>query len=89
MFFGKFWLGVVKKSKGGTLGSESGPLSTKLDLTNPCIIRFPCFLVVWAGSSELGIARAYSNGNLYIVANYNPGGNMQGDFAENVLPPVE
>ena len=53
-----------------------------------CVVHFFIYiLVVWAASTELGIARAYSNGKLYIVANYNPPGNFRGRFAENVLAP--
>lgn len=43
--------------------------------------------VVWKGSKELGIAKANSaSGKCYIVANYNPAGNMLGAFQQNVLP---
>lgn len=42
--------------------------------------------VVWKESRELGIAFAKSpKGSIYVVANYRPAGNMQGDFDENVL----
>lgn len=35
--------------------------------------------VVWKGSKEMGVGRATArSGNIYVVANYAPGGNMQG-----------
>lgn len=44
--------------------------------------------VVWKGSKEMGVGRATArSGNIYVVANYAPGGNMQGSFQANVLPP--
>jgi hypothetical protein len=43
--------------------------------------------VIWKESTELGIAKAKGkNGSTYIVANYNPGGNMMGDYKDNVFP---
>lgn len=41
--------------------------------------------VVWRGSKELGtgIARS-SQGNIYVVSNYSPAGNVQGAFLKNV-----
>lgn len=44
--------------------------------------------VVWAASTELGAGIAKSkSGNTYVVARYNPAGNMMSKFEENVLPP--
>ncbi|XP_016844669.1 uncharacterized protein LOC100119359 isoform X1 [Nasonia vitripennis] len=44
--------------------------------------------VVWRDSTELGVGMARNrNGEVYVVANYNPPGNFLGSFAENVLPP--
>ena len=44
--------------------------------------------VIWKDTKQLGIAWATSNdGNIYIVANYSPAGNIRKDFSENVLPP--
>jgi len=43
--------------------------------------------VVWKGTRELGIAKAAGHGCVYIVASYNPPGNMQGAFGQNVSPP--
>ena len=41
--------------------------------------------VVWKATTNLGIGRAVSNSNnLYVVANYFPGGNMGGEFEANV-----
>jgi len=43
--------------------------------------------VVWKGTKEMGVGRATArSGNIYVVANYAPGGNMQGAFQANVLP---
>lgn len=43
--------------------------------------------VVWKTSEELGVAKAKSkSGKIIVVANYNPAGNMMGDFAANVPP---
>ena len=36
----------------------------------------------------LGIAKAVGNGNVIIVAHYYPQGNIVGQYAANVLPPV-
>ena len=45
--------------------------------------------VVWKSSAELGIAKAKSsNGNVFIVARYSPGGNDLNKFDDNILPPV-
>ena len=45
--------------------------------------------VVWKNSTELGIAKAVSgSGKCYISANYKPPGNYEGQFIENVLPPI-
>ena len=44
--------------------------------------------VVWKSSKELGVGKATSrSGRIYVVANYYPPGNYQGQFAQNVLPP--
>lgn len=45
--------------------------------------------VVWKGSREIGIGRAFAdNGrDVYVVCNYSPAGNMKGHVKENVLPP--
>ena len=44
--------------------------------------------LVWKGSKEMGVGRATArSGNIYVVANYAPTGNMQGAFQANVLPP--
>lgn len=41
--------------------------------------------VVWRGSQRLGIAKAQNNkGQVFIVANYDPPGNYQGQFPDNV-----
>lgn len=44
--------------------------------------------VIWKGSTELGIGMAKTNkGHTYVVANYNPRGNIVGQFNSNVLKP--
>ncbi|XP_041371178.1 Golgi-associated plant pathogenesis-related protein 1-like [Gigantopelta aegis] len=44
--------------------------------------------VVWKGSKEMGVGMARDQkGNIIVVANYYPAGNMLGDFASNVFPP--
>jgi Cysteine-rich secretory protein family len=46
--------------------------------------------VVWKSSKELGVGKAKSrSGRIYVVANYYPPGNYQGQFAQNVLPPQQ
>lgn len=43
--------------------------------------------VVWAGSSEMGVAKAgEGDGTQYVVARYSPAGNVMGQFKENVHP---
>ena len=44
--------------------------------------------VVWKGSREIGIGRAFAdNGQtVFVVCNYLPAGNVIGHFKENVLP---
>lgn len=43
--------------------------------------------VVWKGSTELGVGLAKNNKNqIFVVANYDPPGNFQGRFKENVIP---
>ena len=42
--------------------------------------------VVWVSSREMGVGIARSpSGSVYVVANYDPPGNFQGRFNENVL----
>lgn len=43
--------------------------------------------VVWKNCSEIGIGVANRNGTTYVVCNYNPHGNVMGQFAQNVLKP--
>lgn len=44
--------------------------------------------LVWKSSEELGIAMAKNqNGQTFVVANYNPRGNVRGYFADNVQKP--
>ena len=44
--------------------------------------------VVWSGSSSLGIGVAMPTASkAYVVANYDPPGNVRGAFPENVQPP--
>ncbi|XP_054156857.1 uncharacterized protein LOC128955233 [Oppia nitens] len=46
--------------------------------------------VVWKESEELGVAKARTRtGKIFVVANYNPAGNMLGEFAANVPAPVK
>lgn len=41
--------------------------------------------VIWRDSKKLGIAKAEnSKGQIFVVANYDPPGNYQGQFKENV-----
>lgn len=43
--------------------------------------------VVWKGSTELGVGMAKNSKNqIFVVTNYNPPGNYQGQFGQNVLP---
>lgn len=44
--------------------------------------------VIWKNSLELGIAMAKNQkGQTFVVANYNPRGNIRGYFADNVQKP--
>lgn len=44
--------------------------------------------VVWAATRRMGVGVGRSaNGNYYVVANYDPPGNVTGAFAGNVKPP--
>ncbi|XP_017303229.1 pathogenesis-related protein 1A-like, partial [Diaphorina citri] len=40
--------------------------------------------VVWKSSSKLGVGIARKNGHILVVANYDPPGNYQGQYANNV-----
>lgn len=43
--------------------------------------------LVWVGSEEIGVGKAKSaSGKTYIVALFNPRGNVDGNFLRNVLP---
>jgi hypothetical protein len=44
--------------------------------------------VVWKGSQKLGVGFAITGDGktLYVVAQYSPPGNYQGQFGQNVLP---
>jgi hypothetical protein len=42
--------------------------------------------VVWRASRRLGVGRAVAgDGAVYVVANYDPAGNMIGQYANNVV----
>lgn len=44
--------------------------------------------IIWKDSKELGIAYVKNSmGQTFVVANYNPKGNILGQFQENVLKP--
>jgi glioma pathogenesis-related protein 2 len=44
--------------------------------------------VVWKNSGKLGCGKATSkDSKVFVVCNYEPPGNYQGQFAQNVLPP--
>uniref|UniRef100_A0AC35F9X4 SCP domain-containing protein n=1 Tax=Panagrolaimus sp. PS1159 TaxID=55785 RepID=A0AC35F9X4_9BILA len=46
--------------------------------------------IVWKSSKKIGIgiSRSSNTGKYYIVANFDPAGNMRGSFAENVPSPL-
>ncbi|XP_018798318.1 PREDICTED: repressed by EFG1 protein 1-like [Bactrocera latifrons] len=44
--------------------------------------------VVWKGSKRLGVAMTRSGDRIYVVANYDPPGNYDGEFSNNVLPAI-
>ncbi|GBO14009.1 hypothetical protein AVEN_150418-1 [Araneus ventricosus] len=45
--------------------------------------------MVWRNSTEFGVGKARSRcGKVIVVANYKPGGNVIGEFQDNVFPPV-
>ena len=41
--------------------------------------------VVWKGSTQLGVGMAKGKGGTTVVAAYNQGGNMRGQFKQNVM----
>ncbi|XP_076346921.1 uncharacterized protein LOC143245028 [Tachypleus tridentatus] len=43
--------------------------------------------VVWRSSTEMGVGKACGKGKIIVVANYNPAGNIVGNFVVNVPPP--
>eukprot|EP00099_Drosophila_melanogaster_P017733 NP_608668.2 uncharacterized protein Dmel_CG16995 [Drosophila melanogaster] len=45
--------------------------------------------VVWKSSTELGVGFAKSGSTIYVVCNYNPPGNYNNLFRENVAPPMQ
>ncbi|EFN80502.1 Golgi-associated plant pathogenesis-related protein 1 [Harpegnathos saltator] len=45
--------------------------------------------LIWASSRYFGVGKARSrSGKLIVVANYEPVGNVSGQFQNNVLPPL-
>ena len=44
--------------------------------------------MIWAASKHLGVGfkKAANGENTYLVARYEPAGNMAGNYKENVLP---
>lgn len=45
--------------------------------------------LVWKGSTSIGVGRAFGpNGQTYVVALYQPPGNVRGQYADNINPPV-
>lgn len=45
--------------------------------------------VIWEDTKEIGVGYAKTKeGQFYVVANYNPPGNVMGSFASKVFPPV-
>ena len=45
--------------------------------------------VVWKNSARVGVGCASSGRKFYVVGNYDPAGNVEGEFADNVLPPQD
>ncbi|KAF4524072.1 hypothetical protein B566_EDAN013020 [Ephemera danica] len=45
--------------------------------------------VIWKSTTEMGIAIVTEGNGFFVVANYSPHGNMQGEFEDNVLPNSE
>lgn len=43
--------------------------------------------VVWRDSVRIGCARDFSNRGVYLVCNYDPPGNVMGQFRSQVTPP--
>ena len=43
---------------------------------------------MWAGSRVLGVGLATKGGKVIVVANYDPAGNVCGQYRDNVPPPV-
>uniref|UniRef100_A0A914Z753 SCP domain-containing protein n=1 Tax=Panagrolaimus superbus TaxID=310955 RepID=A0A914Z753_9BILA len=66
---------------------------TKLDFSNienADFVNKHVTQLIWKGSKRIGIGIAKSSNSswYYVVANFDPPGNMMGSFAENVLPPL-
>lgn len=41
--------------------------------------------MVWKGTKEIGVGKAFSQDGVYVVCHYYPGGNILGHFKDNVL----
>lgn len=41
--------------------------------------------MVWKGTKEIGVGKAFSKDGVYVVVHYHPGGNVMGQFKDNVL----
>lgn len=46
--------------------------------------------LIWKGTSRLGVGiSTHPFSNVYVVCNYEPRGNNEGQYTKNVLPPVK
>lgn len=70
------WYSEIEKY---TFGVDKGPMGTG-HFTQ----------VIWKGSKKMGIGKAKAkSGRTYVVANYEPAGNLIGAYAKNVPPPMQ
>lgn len=82
------------KYKSTEFTEETGTTSCKLNIKsrNDKLVLFAGGFtqVVWKATTKLGIGQAESSsGNIYIVVNYSPKGNIEDEYSANVLRPVD
>ena len=62
--------------------------SAKLDESGSPLMTGHMTQMLWTDSQSVGYGVFKNEAKLMVVARYNPAGNMQGQYAEKVLPPA-